>query len=268
MSHNVVVLSGGFDPLHEGHIAMFRNSKKLFDYVVVGLNSDSWLARKKGKPFQSFSTRLSVLASIKYIDEVISFDDTDNSAIALIKQCQDKFPNSTITFGNGGDRSNHNYPEYSYCIENGVRLHDELGGSDKKNSSSSLLTAWKNESTIIRDWGMWTVLQNYDPNTTKIKELVVNPGESLSWQQHSQRAEVWFVREGEATVHHSDYPDKDITTQTLLKNDVLVIPLAKWHKVSNETKNKLYIIEIQYGSSCTESDIVRSTFPRTTSYKS
>lgn len=71
------------------------------------------------------------------------------------------------------------------------------------NSSSTLLDSWKIDSTI-RDWGMWKVLHKYSPNTTKIKELVVNPKECLSWQMHHHRAKVWFVREGTATVHYSN----------------------------------------------------------------
>ena len=157
-------------------------------------------------------------------------------------------------------RSNACYPELDYCINNDIALDDTLGGDNKMNSSSTLLDSWKIDSTI-RDWGMWKVLQQYSPNTTKIKELVVNPKESLSWQMHHHRAEVWFIREGTATVHHSNEADNNITKTTLYKNDVFMIPLEKWHKLSNETKEFLSIIEIQFGDDCIESDIVRQPFP-------
>ena len=260
MLSRVIILSGGFDPLHEGHIALFEDAKANYDYVVVGLNSDDWLTSKKGKPFMDYITRGLILKSVKYIDKVLSFNDDDGTAIDLLKTCKQQFTNCSLTFGNGGDRSNKNYPEYKFCLENNINLDDSLGGTYKMKSSSSILASWKSDSTIS-DWGMWKVLQQYSPNTTKIEELVVNPKESLSWQMHHNRAEIWHVREGTATVHLSDYPDKDIQKIALNKHDVLQIPLAKWHRLSNETKEILSIIEIQYGSDCSESDIVRKPFP-------
>lgn len=257
--YNIVVLSGGFDPLHEGHVAMLREARAKYEKVIVGVNSDEWLTRKKGKPFMSFESRKTILESIHYVDSVLSFNDADNSAVSLLKYCMTLYPNSKLTFGNGGDRSNSNYPEWAFCQTNNIGVDDLLGGSHKMNSSSTLLGSWKTDSTI-RDWGMWKVLHNYSPNTTKIKELVVNPKESLSWQMHHQRSEVWFVREGTATVHHSNYPDTDIEKSILRKNDVFIIPLAKWHRLCNETKEILSIIEIQYGDDCIESDIVRRPF--------
>lgn len=260
MSCNVVILSGGFDPVHEGHIAMFEEAHDKYDKVIVGLNSDLWLARKKGKAFMSYQARKTVLESIKYVDSVLSFDDTDGTARSLLAYCKNSYPSYKLTFGNGGDRSNTCYPELDYCINNDIALDDTLGGDNKMNSSSTLLDSWKIDSTI-RDWGMWKVLHKYSPNTTKIKELVVNPKESLSWQMHHHRAEVWFIREGTATVHHSNEADNNITKTTLYKNDVFMIPLEKWHKLSNETKEFLSIIEIQFGDDCIESDIVRQPFP-------
>jgi D-beta-D-heptose 7-phosphate kinase/D-beta-D-heptose 1-phosphate adenosyltransferase len=260
MYPNIVILSGGFDPVHDGHIAMFEDAFNKYDHVIVGLNSDNWLSRKKGQPFINFSSRKVILESIRYVDSVLSFDDTDNTAISLLKNVQSLYPRSKLTFGNGGDRSYSNYPELDYCLANNIALDDTLGGSYKMNSSSTLLDSWKSDSTI-RDWGLWKVLHKYSPNTTKIKELVVNPKESLSWQMHHKRSEVWFVREGTATVHHSDNSQTNIEKSILRKNDVFIIPLEKWHKLSNETKETLSIIEIQYGNDCVEHDIERQPFP-------
>jgi cytidyltransferase-like protein len=260
MSHKVVILSGGFDPIHEGHIAMFKQAKQDYDYVVVGLNSDTWLTRKKGKPFMSFDTRMQVLSSIRHVDLVLGFDDADNTAISLLRYCKQMFPDDELTFGNGGDRSNSNYPEHDFCVSNAISLNDSLGGSNKANSSSWLLDSWKSENAM-RDWGMWKVLFSYIPNETKIKELVVAPGKSLSWQKHMKRSEVWFVREGTATVHFSNYAYVDINKLILPKDSVFTIPVMRWHRLSNETEKTLSIIEIQHGSDCNESDIVRAAFP-------
>lgn len=259
MLSKLVVLSGGFDPVHEGHISMFRDAKEKYGYVVVGLNSDEWLTRKKGKPFMPFYTRKEIISSFKYVDEVVAFDDADNTAISLLKYCLNTYSNTAIVFGNGGDRSKANYPEHNFCITHNINTDDSLGGSYKANSSSWLLDSWKTE-TAIRDWGMWKVLFSYKPNYTKIKELIVEPGKYLSWQKHFNRSEIWFVRQGLATVHFSDLEDSNIQRKVLNTFDSFIIPAERWHRLSNESDKTLSIIEIQYGSDCSESDILRSAF--------
>jgi cytidyltransferase-like protein len=84
--HKIIVLSGGFDPVHEGHIAMFQAAAENYDEVIVGLNSQEWLARKKGKAFMSDQTRAAVLNAIGCIDSVRFFDDSDNSCIELLRE--------------------------------------------------------------------------------------------------------------------------------------------------------------------------------------
>lgn len=256
----VVVLSGGFDPVHDGHIALFEAAARKYDYVIVGLNSDDWLSRKKGKPFMPYSVREKVLKSIKWIDEVWNFDDSDDSACDLLETAAFSFGN--LTFGNGGDRSNENYPEYSFCLEQDIAIDDTLGGSSKLNSSSDFLNEWRIE-TCSRDWGEWKVLNNYN-STTKVKELVVRPGKSLSWQKHQFRSEVWFVREGTATVYYSaDAEGNDVLKASISKHQTLKIYTDRWHQLVNETNEDLSVIEIQFGTKCLESDIVRASRPST-----
>ena len=90
MQNNLIILSGGFDPIHKGHLRMFKASKEL-GKVIVGINSDSWLVRKKNKFFMSFDERKEILESIKYIDYVYSFNDDDETACDLIKNVNEKF---------------------------------------------------------------------------------------------------------------------------------------------------------------------------------
>jgi len=79
-----VLVTGGFDPLHSGHIAYFKEARTLGNKLVVGVNSDEWLARKKGRAFMDFEVRKAILQSIQYVDQVISFDDSDDTAINAI----------------------------------------------------------------------------------------------------------------------------------------------------------------------------------------
>lgn len=256
----LVILSGGFDPLHEGHIRLFADAAARFDVVIVGLNSDEWLTRKKGKAFMSFSSRLSILKAIKHIDNVLSFDDSDNTAISLIQKVLEQTENKgyDIYFGNGGDRSNGNYPELEFCNKHGIAVVDDLGGSHKANASSTLLKNWTAQETAERDWGVWRVLSDLDPGT-KVKELIVYPGKALSWQKHNQRSEIWFIKSGEATLYTSN--NNIIAYKRVLKETQdVTIPVHTWHRVHNNTDKLLHIIEIQYGSLCIEEDIVRMPF--------
>jgi len=136
---NIVVVSGGFDPIHSGHIAYFKAAKALGDQLVVGVNSDEWLIRKKGKAFMPMHERQAIVQSIKYVDYVIRFNDDDDSAILLLKLVKQTWPNDKIIFANGGDRNESNNREIS--VENVEFVYD-VGGSMKLNSSSKILHDW------------------------------------------------------------------------------------------------------------------------------
>ena len=107
---NIVVFTGGFDPVHSGHISCIKEARKL-GRVIIGLNSDEWLTRKKGKPFMSFEERKTVLEQFKNVLCVIEFDDSNNTASDAIRQAMKMFPNNKIIFVNGGDRTENNITE-------------------------------------------------------------------------------------------------------------------------------------------------------------
>ncbi len=136
---NIVVVSGGFDPIHSGHIAYFKAAKALGDELIVGINSDEWLIRKKGKAFMPMHERQAIVQSIKYVDYVIRFNDDDDSAILLLKLVKQTWPNDKIIFANGGDRNESNNREIS--VED-VKFVYGVGGSMKLNSSSKILHDW------------------------------------------------------------------------------------------------------------------------------
>jgi len=140
----IIVLSGGFDPVHIGHIRMFEKGKNI-GTVVVGLNSDDWLTRKKGKPFICWEERKEILESIKFIDKVCAFNDDDNSCCELIKDVVNIYGKENIVVGNGGDRIETNTStEYEYCKKNNIEMVWGLGGG-KIQSSSWLIDGGKNE---------------------------------------------------------------------------------------------------------------------------
>ena len=246
----IVLVTGGFDPIHSGHIAYFKSARELGDKLVVGVNSDEWLTRKKGQPFMSWEERATIVASLHDVDRVINFDDSDNSAKDAIRKAREIFPGHDIIFANGGDRTKDNIPEMELLKEYlNLTFVFGVGGEDKKNSSSWILQEWK-APRVERTWGYYRVL--HDVPGTKVKELTVNPGQKLSMQRHQQRAEFWFVSEGVATVKWDEHGHT-----TIKKHGTDVIYKEEWHQLINNTDQPLKIIEIQYGEACDESDIER-----------
>ena len=145
--NEIILVSGGFDPIHSGHIALIQEAAKLGDVVVL-LNSDNWLQEKKGKEFLPFKEREIIMCAIKKVIDVISFDDSDKTCINGIKKALLKYPSHTVKFANGGDRNDTTIPnkETTFCNKNNVEILWGIGGNHKANSSSWILKRW-NKST-------------------------------------------------------------------------------------------------------------------------
>ena len=142
----IIIVSGGFDPLHSGHIEHFKAAKELGDILVVGLNSDDWLTRKKGKPFMPIDERLSIIRELKVVDLALRFNDDDNSSRDLIKKILEMYK-SDVVFANGGDRTHDNIPEVEQFKDDPrVSFEFGVGGEDKKNSSSWILKQWNSQT--------------------------------------------------------------------------------------------------------------------------
>jgi cytidyltransferase-like protein len=245
MINRVVLVTGGFDPVHSGHIEYFKAAKALGNILVVGINSDAWLERKKGRAFMPSSERVTIIQNLKMIDHCILFNDDDGSAREAIRNVKLLYPNSQIIFANGGDRTQENIPEMT---ETDVEFAFGIGGDNKLNSSSWILEEWKAPKTI-RSWGYYRVL--HDVSGTKVKELTVDPGKSLSMQRHKYRKEHWHVSYGMCQVELED------RTFTLQHHDQCTIETNQWHKLSNPFSIPCKLVEIQYGARCSEDDIER-----------
>ena len=249
----LVLVTGGFDPLHSGHIAYFRAAKQLGDTLVVGVNSDAWLVRKKGRAFMPWLERMNIVKNIKDVDFVLEFNDDDGSAKSAIKLARQTWPDHKIVFANGGDRTDANIPEMEFEDRN-LEFAFGVGGFDKANSSSWILEEWKAPKTE-RQWGYYRVL--HEVPGMKVKELTVDPGKSLSMQRHQSRSEFWIVSEGQATVNRATPLNFDLPSAELNKHDQLHIVKQEWHQLTNPYTHPLKIVEIQYGDRCIEEDIER-----------
>ncbi len=252
----IAIVSGGFDPLHSGHLEYFKHAKKLGDKLVVGINSDQWLLDKKGKNFLPFQERLSLVEAIKDVDEVVAFNDEDGSAIDLIRIVSCKYKNDLILFANGGDRDCGNVPELAYYDDDKrIKFVFGVGGEDKKNSSSDILNAWDSRP-VIRPWGTYTNINSGE--NFRVKELVVAPNSSLSMQRHSHRSEHWVVVEGKIFVNTINGPSSDFERdRVLVAGQSTYIRKGDWHQIENPTPKPAKIIETWIGKYLGEEDIIR-----------
>jgi D-beta-D-heptose 7-phosphate kinase/D-beta-D-heptose 1-phosphate adenosyltransferase len=140
MKNKTIVISGGMDPIHVGHVKMVQAAAELGELIVV-LNSDAWLKRKKGYVFMPFEERKYLLQQIKGVSSVSAVDDTDGTVCEALERLKPDM------FGNGGDRTSENTPEGSVCNKLNIEMIWNLGGK-KIQSSSGLVNTLFNSKPI------------------------------------------------------------------------------------------------------------------------
>ena len=216
-----IMVSGGFDPLHVGHLRLLEFAAQIAPLTVI-LNSDAWLIRKKGFYMMPFEERAEILAAFDFVYNVVPVDDADGTVCAALRQHRPSH------FGNGGDRGAGNVPEVGVCNELGIKLVWGLGG--EKRSASSMLAR---RAKVSRPWGHYEVLA--DGPFYRVKRLIINPETALSNQRHKLRDEFIFTRAG---LQHR-------------------IPAGEWHRLENPmASTPMEMLEVQIGN-CQESDIER-----------
>lgn len=133
-----VIVSGGFDPLHVGHVRLFKEAAKHGELIVL-LNSDAWLNKKKGYNFMKWEDKKEIIEALECVSEVLGFgDDEIGSCIQGLIKARNKYPNHELTFANGGDRRSDNIPEIPTCKNNDINMIWNVGG-EKAASSSDLV---------------------------------------------------------------------------------------------------------------------------------
>lgn len=262
MTDKVCLITGGFDPLHSGHIEYIKSAKEICPNLIIGLNSDKWLKRKKNFIFMPWKERAKILESLIYVTEVIAFEDNDDTACNAIDICLKK--HKKVIFANGGDRKKENIPELDMFANNtNVEFKYGVGGNNKLNSSSSLTSDFYNTfskiitlekgnseiTDISSPWGFHNLI--VDNELYKVKILSVNPFSQLSLQKHQYREEHWVVVKGSGEV---DINGKQIKLKV---GDYVNIPKKAEHCLKNTSSENMVVIETQLGKILKESDIER-----------
>ena len=150
--YKVILVSGGFDPVHKGHLEMIEAARELAEEVWVILNNDTWLKQKKGKSFMKEKEREYIMSQVKGVTRTfvchprIPADKTvcDGIYSAIMAFRRDYDEPLSMAFGNGGDRVKGNIPEEEYCNSMGVEMVWNLG--EKIQSSSWLLEKYQNSA--------------------------------------------------------------------------------------------------------------------------
>jgi D-beta-D-heptose 7-phosphate kinase/D-beta-D-heptose 1-phosphate adenosyltransferase len=142
MAEKIAIVSGGFDPIHVGHLEMMQKAAELGRLIVI-LNSDEWLTRKKGKYFMTYDHRKKIIEEFKCVSEVVPVDDSDGSVCeALRRLYKEHCKHGELIFANGGDRTEEEgIPEVAVCKSLNIKLVWNLG--KKIESSSELVSRWE-----------------------------------------------------------------------------------------------------------------------------
>ncbi|MDO8561298.1 MAG: adenylyltransferase/cytidyltransferase family protein [bacterium] len=242
-------VSGGFDPIHVGHIRMLKKARGLGGKLVVILNNDNWLLNKKGYAFMPEKERAEILSSLPFVDKVyITKHKRDDGDMSVCKALAALRP---AIFANGGDRKGKkDIPEASVCEDLGIKMVFNVGGGKVQSSSWMIKGVSRPISKTVRPWGEY---YGWDRGKTwNLKTVYIKPGKRLSLQYHNHREECWMLVEGDATA--TIHEKSGVREVALKKGGVFRVSKKQTHRLASN--NGGVIVEVAQGK-FSEEDIVR-----------
>ena len=244
-----VAVSGGFDPLHVGHLRMFQEARKLGDSLTVILNDDNFLLKKKGYIFMPENERKEIIQAYEFVDDVYIHHPTNKNDLTVCEALKNLRPS---IFANGGDRLRTSTPEESLCERLDIETAYNVGGGKEQSSSWMVGNARKSIDGLLKEYRPWGNYEVLDVgHGYQVKRLYVDPHKKLSLQSHMERDEHWVISKGTATVQVND------NKYIIPEGQHVYIPRRNKHRIENESDNPLIIIETQLGNYLGEDDIIR-----------
>ena len=255
MKKSYIVISGGFDPIHSGHLNLISDASKITNVIAI-VNNNNFLLKKKGFIFLDEKERLQILSAIVGINQVfLSIDDdhTVNKSIQFLVDSGKKIK----FFGNGGDRKSiEDIPEGEVCQNNNIEMIFNLGGEKSQSSSALAVSLYdqiqkkdKKSNVVDKPWGYYKTF--ITEGEYLLKKIFINPGEELSEQSHKYRDEHWIVVSGKIDI----LLNNKITKKEI--NEHIFIRKNSVHKIINHYDEPAIIIEVQTGVILSENDIIR-----------
>lgn len=248
-SKKVVAVSGGFDPMHIGHIEMLEQARMLGDELVVIVNNDHWLCAKKGYAFMPEAERVRLLERYPFVDRVVLTDHTPNDPDRSVSRTLEMV--RPDIFANGGDRGETNTPEADVAERLGIMMVYGIGGGKVQSSSWMTARAIAEANTIRRPWGLFR--NHAGGEGWHLKTLHIQPKTRLSLQHHALRNETWLLVEGDVTATVGESLD-DLREVPLERGKGFFVPIGTIHRLSSQ--NGGVVVEIMDGE-YDEEDIVR-----------
>ncbi|HXK39027.1 MAG TPA: adenylyltransferase/cytidyltransferase family protein [Candidatus Paceibacterota bacterium] len=243
-----VAVSGGFDPIHMGHVRMMQKARTLGDRLVVIVNNDNWLRKKKKFVFMPQQERVELIRSFSFVDKVVLTDHAPDAPDMSVARTLRKL--KPAIFANGGDRVKTNTPEDAVCRELNIKRAYRIGGGKIQSSSWMIHNAAREKITSRRPWGEFQDVA--EGHSWHLKTITVHPQCRLSLQKHAHRSELWVLVEGDAT---AEIEVKGKMRKTRLKKfGSFEVPLGVKHRLSSQKGGVL--VEIARGD-FDENDIER-----------
>jgi len=219
---------------------MFREARELGDYLVVIVNNDNWLRKKKGYVLIPEAERAAIISHFPYVDEVIITEHSDLPDDMSVCHSLEKV--RPHVFANGGDRLADNVPEHELCKRLGIETVFNVGGGKVQSSSSLVQLAFESKRTTQRPWGYFIDHQTTD--LAHIKTLHIHPTSRLSLQKHAQRTEYWMLVSGDAQATLAD-ESETLTKTALVPHTIFVVPQGSLHRL--ESENGGTVLEVTSG---------------------
>ena len=249
---HIVAVSGGFDPIHIGHLDMIRDAGLYGDKVVVIVNNDNWLMDKKGFVFMPEKERCELIKGLKGVHEVYltkhKKNDPDRSVCEALKEIKPQ------VFANGGDRKSiEDVPETKVCHDLRIEMIFNVGGG--KVQSSSWLTGKLAAPVVQKPWGFMQTFRQ--ENKWWVKTLTLKPGQRISLQSHEHRGEMWMVVEGEVFVELRNLKTGELDHNSRKAGEFVAFDPEIIHRATNKSNKPATFVEVVYGTKADEADIIR-----------